>query len=184
MKNIPQLPKKSDDAKPAVAADDVTKKRAGKSGSGKSKRTKKSSLSQQRRNARERALQALYQWELSAAQSSDVRKEFLDKQEMDRVDVALFEQLFNGVSQDPESVDTALSIGLDRPIEDLDPIERNVLRLCVYEMQNCLETPVRVIINEGIEITKRFGADKGHKYVNGVLDKLALQLRALEMQRK
>jgi N utilization substance protein B len=134
--------------------------------------------------ARARALQALYQWELSEEQASEVFRQFLERQEMDRVDVEYFERLFKGVSHDVDSLDKALIDALDRPIDDLDPIERNVLRIATFEMQQCPEVPVRVLINEGIEITKRFGADQGHKYVNGVLDKLALQLRIAEMQAK
>ncbi|MBX2837584.1 MAG: transcription antitermination factor NusB [Gammaproteobacteria bacterium] len=134
--------------------------------------------------ARTRALQALYQWELAEEQASVVFQHFLDNQEMDKVDVPHFELIFKGVSHDVEAVDSQMSEALDRPIDDLDPIERNVLRIAAYEMLHCPETPVRVLINEGVEVTKRFGADQGHKYVNGVLDKLALKLRAVEMATK
>jgi N utilization substance protein B len=145
---------------------------------------KKVSRSQSRRYAREKALQALYQWDVSAGQSSDVRKQFLDDQDMSRVDVDYFVLLFNGVSHNPEVLDAALFEALDRPIADLDPIERGVLRIATYELTECLDIPARVVINEGIEITKRYGADKGHRYVNGVLDKLAASVRPLEMRRR
>ena len=151
---------------------------------GRPKRVKKVSRSQARRFARERALQALYQWDVSAGQSSDVRGQFLDDQDMSRVDVEYFTKLFNGVSHNPDAVDEAMSTSLDRPIENLDPIERAVLRIATYELTKCLDIPARVVINEGIEITKRFGADKGHRYVNGVLDKLATAVRPLEMKRR
>lgn len=150
----------------------------------KPKRVKKVSRSQARRFARERALQALYQWDVSAGQSSDVRGQFLDDQDMSRVDVEYFTKLFNGVSHNPELVDEAMSSSLDRPGADLDPIERAVLRIATYELTQCPDIPARVVINEGIEITKRFGADKGHRYVNGVLDKLATAVRPLEMKRR
>ena len=153
-------------------------------GAGKSKRVKKVSRSQARRFARERALQALYQWDVSDGQSSDVRSQFLDDQDMSRVDVEYFTKLFNGVSHNPDVVDEAMGTSLDRPIENLDPIERAVLRIATYELTQCLDIPARVVINEGIEITKRFGADKGHRYVNGVLDKLAAAVRPLEMNRR
>lgn len=148
------------------------------------KRVKKVSRSQSRRYARERALQALYQWDVSHGQASDVRQQFMDEQDMSRVDVAYFEQLFNGVSHDPQTVDDAMKAALDRPITDLDPIERAVLRIATYELTQCPDIPARVVINEGIEITKRFGADKGHRYINGVLDKLAAEVRSLEMRRR
>ena len=148
---------------------------------GRTGKIKKTSRTQQRRYARERALQALYQWDIGNAQSSDVRKQFLDTQDMSRVDVDYFVELFNGISHDPDVVDTAMADALDRPIDDLDPIERGVLRVAVYELMQRPDIPARVVINEGVEITKRFGADKGHRYVNGVLDKLAKQLRSGEM---
>ncbi len=103
---------------------------------------------------------------------------------MSRVDVDYFILLFNGVSHHPDAIDAALFDALDRPIADLDPIERGVLRIAAYELTECADIPARVVINEGIEITKRYGADKGHKYVNGVLDKLAASVRPLEMRRR
>ena len=136
-----------------------------------------------RRFARERALQALYQWDMADAESSTVRSEFLAHQDMSRVDVDYFERLFRGISHDVEKVDEALAGALDRPLGEVDPIERAVLRIAAFELAEVLETPARVIINEGVEITKRFGADNGHRYVNGVLDGLAATLRPREMRR-
>lgn len=150
----------------------------------KARRSKRPSRAQSRRFARERALQALYQWDVSAAQSSMVRQEFLDTQDMSRVDVDYFTLLYNGVSHNPEAVDAILLDCLDRPMNDLDPVERAVLRIAAFELSQQKDIPARVVINEGIEITKRFGADKGHHYVNGVLDKLAMALRAPEMKSK
>lgn len=146
-------------------------------------RTRQPSRTRARRHARERALQALYQWDLADAESSTVRREFLDRQDMSRVDVEYFERLFRGVSHAVDKVDEALGEALDRPIDNVDPIERAVLRIAAFELAEVPETPVRVIINEGVEITKRFGADNGHRYVNGVLDRLAAALRPLEMRR-
>jgi len=146
------------------------------------RKSRKPSRAQSRRFARERALQALYQWDVSSEQSSIVRKEFLDNQDMGRVDVDYFVLLYNGVSHSPQVLDDTLQHCLDRPITDLDPIERAVLRIAAFELREQPDIPARVVINEGIEITKRFGADKGHRYVNGVLDKLAMNLRPLEMR--
>ena len=150
----------------------------------KPKRVKKVSRSQSRRYARERALQALYQWDVSTAESYDVRTQFMEEQDMSRVDVEYFTLLFNGVSHNPQAVDDAMKASLDRDIGSLDPVERAVLRIATYELTQCLDIPARVVINEGIEITKRFGADKGHRYINGVLDKLAAEVRPLEMKRR
>ena len=148
----------------------------------KKQRSKKPPRSQARRYARERALQALYQLDVSGDQVSTIRQQFIDTQDMSRVDVDYFVLLYNGVASNPQVLDDALLEGLDRPIEGLDPIERAVLRIAAFELREQAEIPARVVINEGIEITKRFGADKGHRYVNGVLDKLAMSLRPLEMK--
>ena len=165
----------------AVSTEDVNANARTDPNPGRTGKIKKTSRTQQRRYARERALQALYQWDIGNAQSSDVRTQFLDTQDMSRVDVDYFVELFNGISHDPDVVDTAMADALDRPIDDLDPIERAVLRVAVFELTQRPDIPARVVINEGVEITKRFGADKGHRYVNGVLDKLAKQLRPGEM---
>jgi len=144
---------------------------------------KSAGQNQARRYARERALQALYQWELAGGDVSTVRQEIIDRQEMSLVDEDYYITLFDGVAKDPDAIDEQIVPALDRPINDLDPIERCVLRISVYEFVHRLEIPAAVVINEAIEITKRFGADQGHKYVNGVLDKLAVALRPLEMQK-
>jgi len=150
----------------------------------KKRHSRKPSRAQARRFARERALQALYQWDVSKEQASTVRNDFMAEQDMSRVDVDYFTRLFNGVSHDPDAVDSLMTDALDRALLELDPIERAVLRLATFELSECQDIPGRVVINEGIEITKRFGADNGHKYINGVLDKLAMQIRPLEMKRK
>ncbi|PIE36618.1 MAG: transcription antitermination factor NusB [Gammaproteobacteria bacterium] len=167
----------------AAAANRTTGKGERKVGPGGGRKgPRKPSRARQKRLSRERAVQALYQWDLSAGQASSIRQEILDTQEFSKADVGFFELLFNGVSHDPDSVDAELQRALDRPIAELDPIERAVLRLAAYELATQLDTPARVIINEGVEITRRFGADNGHRYVNGVLDKLARYLRPLEMK--
>lgn len=142
----------------------------------------KPSRSKARRFARERALQAVYQWDMSSGQASDVHRQFLERQEMGQVDVEQFTRLFKGVTHAVDAADALIEPALDRPVGDLDPIERSVLRLAAFELSESLETPVRVVINEWIEVTKRYGAEQGHKYVNGVLDRLAVSIRPLEMQ--
>ncbi len=193
MKKIPQLPVEqpsdesqiddSTDKSVKGSTDPAAQMRSTASAAGTvsgGKMKKGVSRNQLKRNARQRVLQALYQWEFSGSDASAVRNEFLKEQDMSRVDVDYFTELYNGISKDPDAVDGAMQDALDRPIADLDPIERAVLRICVYELQNRLDIPLRVVINEGIEITKRFGADQGHKYINGVLDKLAERLRPHE----
>ncbi|MBX2879544.1 MAG: transcription antitermination factor NusB [Granulosicoccus sp.] len=134
-----------------------------------------------KRNARERALQALYLWDVSGADSDQVQREIIESQDMSRVDLDYFKTLFSGIAERNQLLDSTLEPCLDRPLVDLDPIERAVLRIATFELMLQPEIPARVIINEGIEITKRFGADKGHRYINGVLDKLANRQRPAEL---
>ena len=146
------------------------------------KKARKVSRSQARRYARERTLQLLYQADLGSVSGADDLDDFTAAQDMSRVDVEYFEKLVKGINKQRNALDDALLPALDRPIAELDPVERAVLRIAAYELTQCPDIPARVVINEGIEVAKRFGADKGHRYVNGVLDKLAVQLRPTEMK--
>jgi len=139
-----------------------------------------------RRAARQKAMQALYQWDFDAANHSpsDILKQFRDMQNMDRVDGEYFEALFLHVTDNLALVDAAIVKHLDRTIEQLDPVERSVLRICCAELQTQLATPYRVVVNEALEISKDFGADKGYRYVNGIADKLAADIRVTEYDNK
>jgi len=155
---------------------------SGKATASKASSGKRVSRNQARRYARQRALQALYQWDVGSVELSDVLSQFKENQNLSNVDLDHFERLFRGVALAVDEIDVHLTPALDRPITDLDPIERSILRLSTCELRDCLQTPARVAINEAVELTKRFGADQGHKYVNGVIDKVALALRETEMK--
>jgi N utilization substance protein B len=133
-----------------------------------------------RSRARRRALQALYAWQMSGSSMKSVIDQFRHEQDMEVADLEYFEDLLRGVEQHVAELDEALKPYIDRDVEQIDPIERAALRLAAYELTHRLDVPYRVIINEAIEVTKRFGADHGHSYVNGVLDKLAAQVRGAE----
>lgn len=133
-----------------------------------------------RSRARRRALQALYAWQLSGSHMNAVIEQFRHEQDMEVADLDYFEDLLHGVEQHVAELDTLLRPYLDREVAEVDPIERAALRLAAYELKHRLDVPYRVVINEAIEVTKRFGADHGHSYVNGVLDKLAGELRTPE----
>ena len=133
-----------------------------------------------RGRARRRALQALYAWQLSGTPISGVIEQFRHEQDMEVADLEYFEDLVKGVAAHLEELDAGLAPLLDRPVAQVDPIERGVLRLAAYELRHRTDVPYRVVLNEAIEVTKRFGADHGHSYVNGVLDRLAAQWRAPE----
>jgi N utilization substance protein B len=133
-----------------------------------------------RSRARRRALQALYAWQMSGSSMKSVIDQFRHEQDMEVADLEYFEDLLRGVEQHVAELDEALKPYIDRDVEQIDPIERAALRLAAYELMHRPDVPYRVIINEAIEVTKRFGADHGHSYVNGVLDKLAALVRGAE----
>ncbi|MDA3913579.1 transcription antitermination factor NusB [Oleiagrimonas sp.] len=133
-----------------------------------------------RSRSRRRALQAIYAWQMSGAAIDTVILQFRHEQDMEVADLTYFEDLLHGVADHLEELDAGLVPYLDRPVAQVDPIERAAMRLAAYELKFRPDVPYRVILNEAIEVTKRFGADHGHTYVNGVLDKLADDWRALE----
>ena len=135
-----------------------------------------------RSKARRIAVQALYQWDVGGGgQLADIEQQFLEQREVRGADLEYFHRLLFGVAGLSTDLDDSFAAVLDRTVEQLDPVERAVLRIATWELQHAPEVPVRVVINEGIEMAKRFGADQSHKYINGVLDGLARQMRAPEM---
>ena len=135
-----------------------------------------------RSRARRRALQALYAWQLADSPVDKVIEQFRAEQDMEIADLEYFEALVRGVVKHHAELDVVLSRYIDRSMAQVDPIERAVLRIAAFELAHRPDVPYRVVINEAIETTKRFGADQGHTYVNGVLDRAALEWRAAEMQ--
>ena len=135
-----------------------------------------------RSRARRRALQALYAWQLSDSPVDKVIEQFRAEQDMEIADLEYFEALVRGVVKHHVELDAVLTRYIDRSMAQVDPIERAVLRIAAYELAHRPDVPYRVVINEAIETTKRFGAEQGHTYVNGVLDRAALEWRAAEMQ--
>ncbi|HSX59734.1 MAG TPA: transcription antitermination factor NusB [Tahibacter sp.] len=133
-----------------------------------------------RSRARRRALQALYAWQLSGSAIGSVIDQFRHEQDMEVADIEYFEDLVRGVERHCDELDAGLLPFLGREVVQVDPIERAALRLGAYELKYRIDVPYRVVINEAIETTKRFGADHGHTYVNGVLDKLAGEWRKAE----
>jgi len=133
-----------------------------------------------RSRARRRATQALYAWQMSGNPMSLVIDEFRHEQDMEIADLDYFEDLLRGVDRHCAELDVGLAPFLDREVSQLDPIERAVLRLAAYELRHRPDVPYRVVINEAIEVTKRFGAEHGHTFVNGVLDKAAREWRSAE----
>lgn len=133
-----------------------------------------------RSKAREVAMQALYQWQLNTSEVYNVTKQFSEDGLLMDIDLALYNDIVRYVSAEFEALDALIAPHLDRRVEMINPIEKAILRMGIYELKEKPEIPYRVVINESVELTKRFGADEGHKYVNGILDKVAQILRPLE----
>ena len=133
-----------------------------------------------RSRARKRALQAIYAWQLGGRAMRDVIEEFAHEQEREFADLDYFHDLLLGIERNVKELDAALLPFLDRAVDQVDPIERGVLRLAAYELLHRIDVPYRVVINEAIETTKKFGADHGHTYVNGVLDHACAEWRRAE----
>lgn len=130
-----------------------------------------------RRKARRLAIQAVYSWQLSENSVTDIEAEFLTDNDVSKVDVDYFQDLFKGVAKQVSSLDEALTPFTDRPFAELDQIERAILRVSAYELKYRLDVPYKVVMNEAIELAKAFGADDSHRFVNGVLDKAVDTLR-------
>ena len=133
-----------------------------------------------RSRSRRRALQAIYAWQLSATSAGALIAEFAHEQAHEVADLAYFENLLRGVLDHRRELDEALAPFVDRPVEEVDAIERAVLRVAAYELRHRPDVPYRVVINEAIETAKRFGSEHGHTYVNGVLDHAAVEWRKVE----
>ena len=135
-----------------------------------------------RSRSRRRALQAIYAWQLSATSEGALIAEFAHEQAHEIADLEYFEDLVRGVLRHVAELDAALAGFIDRTVGEVDPIERAALRIAAYELLHRPDVPYRVVINEAIDSTKRFGSEHGHTYVNGVLDKAAAILRGTESQ--
>ena len=135
-----------------------------------------------RTRARRSVVQAYYQWLLNQQSISDVIKEFEEERiELKKADNDYFQTLLRGMIKQGEEIDTILAPILDRPVSELDPIEKSILHLGIYELLYQPEFPWRAVINESVELARMFGAEESHKYINGVMDKLAHSIRATEI---
>ncbi|MGR8980747.1 MAG: transcription antitermination factor NusB [Gammaproteobacteria bacterium] len=140
-------------------------------------------MSQARTNARRAAVQALYQWQMTGHNLGEIERQFVEEQRLKDAQKSYFVELFYGVPKNLDIIDQTLAEFVDRPVDKIDPVERAILRIGVYELLNRLDMPYRVILNEGINLAKDFGADGSHKYINGILDKVAQKKRTLETQK-
>ena len=135
-----------------------------------------------RRRSREIALQGLYEWLVSGTDAGVIDAHMREQEGFDKADRAHFDALLHGCVAEAADLDGVLAKFVDRKTTELSPVEHGVLMIGAYELKHCIDIPYRVAINEAVELAKAFGGTDGHKYVNGVLDKAAGELRPVEVQ--
>jgi N utilization substance protein B len=138
-------------------------------------------MSRARHLARKRAIQALYMWQMTGQDLADIDQQFVLEHDMDKVDMKYFKELIHQIPAQVDELDGFIEPLLDRPFHELDSVEVAVMRMGVYELKNRIDIPYKVVINEAIELAKTFGAEESHKYVNSILDRVAKQLREVEV---
>ena len=139
-------------------------------------------MSKPRTLARKRAAQALYMWDMSGTDLVDIDEQFILEHDMKNVDIKYFQELLHKIPAKLDSIDEQITLFLDRSFQEIDPVEKAIMRIGVYELQNRIDIPYRVVINEAVELAKIFGAEDGHKYVNSILDAAAKKLRDVEVK--
>jgi len=136
-----------------------------------------------RRRSRELALQALYAWQISGESAAGLQHQLAQSKDFGKADPEYFARLLEGTIGDAGALEGLIAPALDRKPKELSPVERGILLLAAFELKNAPDVPYKVVINEAVELAKEFGGTDGHKYVNGVLDKLVTKLRP-EQRRK
>jgi len=142
----------------------------------------RNTLAAERHKARHYAMQALYQWHMAAAPVSQIEAEFRADYDFSHVDLEYFQALLHGVPASVTELEAVFEPMLDRKLDDLGPVERSLLRMGTWELLHRIDVPWKVVINEAVSLAKKFGATDSHKYINGVLDKVARQLRKAETE--
>lgn len=142
--------------------------------------SRRTSGNRARSRARRLAMQALYQWQITQDTVPDIIRQFRESPDFRDADPDYFRELVTDCSTLEAELLNIIENRLDRPLDQLDPVEKAILLIGVYELRDHLEVPYRVVINEGVELAKRFGGEEGHKYVNAVLDRSAVDLRDTE----
>jgi N utilization substance protein B len=149
----------------------------------KPKRSGRINPARARSQARRCAMQALYQWQLTEQSFAEILAQFLERDEYQTADAQYFHELLSGAIEQQAVLSAKVAEFADRPWVQMDPIERAVLLIGMYELMHRLDVPYRVVVNEAVELTKQFGATDGYKYINALLDRVARDIRANERQR-
>ena len=140
------------------------------------------SVAKARGKSRRLAMQAIYQWQMTGDSITDIKQQFFDENNFSVIDSDYFSELVSGVASSVSELDPLLEKNMSRNIEAVDPVERSILRLATYEFVNRFDVPYRVVLNEAVNITKEYCAEKSHTFVNAVLDKVAKEIRHIEIQ--
>lgn len=144
--------------------------------------SKKTAPRSARRTSRQVALQGLYQWLLGGDEAGAIDAHLREQGDYAKADAKHLDLLLHGCIREAAALDSLLAAHVDRPTKELSPVEHGALLIGAFELQHCIDIPYRVVINEAVELTKGFGGTDGHKYVNGVLDRLAAELRRTEVE--
>ncbi|GMR01022.1 MAG: transcription antitermination factor NusB [Gammaproteobacteria bacterium] len=139
------------------------------------------SVASARGKSRRLAMQAIYQWQMTGDNISDIKQQFFDENNMAKLDPDFFSEMVSGVASSISELDPLLEKYMPRTIESVDPVERSILRLATYEFINRFDVPYRVVLNEAVNIAKEYCAENSHAFVNAVLDKVAKEIRHLEI---
>ena len=137
-------------------------------------------MSSSKSQARKSAVQALYQWQLTQYPLHEIERQFVEEHGLGKGELAYFQRMLHGVPAHLEAIDAAISEFTTRPVQQIDPVERAILRIGTFELMHQPEIPYRVVVNEAINLAKEFGATQSHKFINGLLDQLAKRLRQTE----
>ena len=141
----------------------------------------KQQLIAKRRKARHYGVQALYQWQMAGSTLNDIEAEFRTDYDFSKVDGEYFHEILHNIPASKTELDELFKPHLDRELREVGPVELAVLRIAVYELKNRIDIPYKVVINEAVALAKKFGANESHKFINGVLDKTACELRGVEI---
>ncbi len=139
-------------------------------------------MSNKRSRARRFAIQALYQWQLSGLDIGDIKKQFYEEHNFKKIDAKFFDEVIYKIPSSIDELEEMIKPHLSRSYSDIDPIEKGILLLGCYELAYRPDVPYRAVINEAIELAKTYGAEDAHKFINGVLDKVAQQIREVEVK--
>ena len=147
-----------------------------------SKQPADKSLAKARGKSRRLAMQAIYQWQMTGDSITDIKQQFFEENNFSKIDADFFSELVSGVASSISELDPLLEKNMPRSVESVDPVERSILRLATYEFVNRFDVPYRVVLNEAVNITKEYCAENSHAFVNAVLDKVAKEIRHIEVQ--